>query len=291
MAAPPVRCSRAVTSNASGPTSKGSSATRLPANFDTPLETPGLGGVVEVGAGESHTCAVLSGGSVDCWGRDDHGQVGNGTTSETQDTPVEVAGINATHVSAGANHTCALLSSGHVDCWGSDEDGQLGNGTSTREPQDTPVEVNGISSATEISAGDKHTCALMSSGHIFCWGDDAYGQLGDDSHEFPHLEEDTPVEVKGVGNATRVSAGRSFTCALLSSGPHRLLGAQRIRGGRKRQKRRRRKGRDRSQRDQQSDRGQCRRLAHLRGALEADRPTAGETTSPGSSGTVATAKR
>ena len=192
----------------------------IPVSFDTPLETLDLSGATELDAGEYHTCALLSGGHVDCWGRNEYGQVGDGTASETQDTPAEVQGVgNATQVSAGGEHSCALLSGGHVDCWGQDEYGQLGNGVTTRgrEPQDTPVEVHGISSAIQISAGDRHTCALLSGGHIDCWGDDAEGQLGDDSHEF-HAEQNTPVEVKGVSKATQVSAGRRYTCALLSTG-------------------------------------------------------------------------
>ncbi len=189
-----------------------------PVSFDTPLETLGLSDAKELDTGEFQTCALLSGGHIDCWGRNRYGQIGDATVGETQDTPVEVQGIgNATQISVGGEHTCALLSSGHVECWGQDEYGQLGNGATTREPQDTPVEVHGISSAIQISAGDRHTCALLSGGHIDCWGDDAEDQLGDDSQEF-HAEQNTPVEVKGISKATQVSAGRRYTCAVLSTG-------------------------------------------------------------------------
>ena len=74
-------------------------------------------------------------------------------------------------------HTCAVLSNGHVACWGYGGLGQLGNGH--EESHDTPVEVQGISSANQVAAGDNHSCAVLSSGHVECWGEGSYGQLGD----------------------------------------------------------------------------------------------------------------
>ena len=93
-----------------------------------------------VSAGDSHTCAVLSGGTVKCWGSGSYGQLGDGSTTSSQTTPVSVSDIStATSVSAGYRHTCAVLSGGTVSCWGYGGSGQLGNGSTRR--QTTPVGV------------------------------------------------------------------------------------------------------------------------------------------------------
>ena len=109
--------------------------------------------------------------------------------------PGEVPGVSAATQVSGSNlHTCALLSSGHIDCWGWNENGQLGNGTTGKE-QNTPVEVQGVSDATQVSAGFMHTCALLSSDRIACWGDDEDGQLG---YVPTKKVQDTPVEVQDL---------------------------------------------------------------------------------------------
>jgi alpha-tubulin suppressor-like RCC1 family protein len=95
-----------------------------------------------VTAGYHDTCALLSTGHVDCWGYDEFGQLGNGTTTQS-DTPVEASSItDATQVTAGYHDTCALLSTGHVDCWGYNGYGELGNASTTQS--DIPVAVLGI---------------------------------------------------------------------------------------------------------------------------------------------------
>ncbi|HTY95903.1 MAG TPA: hypothetical protein VMB91_02600 [Solirubrobacteraceae bacterium] len=86
---------------------------------------------------------MLATGHVECWGYGKEGELGNGSDTEIQDTPVEVEGLsNATHVTQGVKHACALLSHGEVDCWGENDKGQLGNGTMVGS--DTPVEVEGL---------------------------------------------------------------------------------------------------------------------------------------------------
>ena len=157
----------------------------------------------------SHTCALLSNGTIQCWGKGSHGQLGNGLTTD-QSTPVSVSNItNATAVSAGERHTCALLSDGTIQCWGKGSAGQLGNGS--RSASSTPpVQVSNISNAIAISAGRDHNCALISGGTIECWGWDTIGSSRNNTGNT------TPVSVSNISSAISVSAGNGHTCAVLS---------------------------------------------------------------------------
>jgi alpha-tubulin suppressor-like RCC1 family protein len=186
-------------------------------NSETPVEVQGISDATHVSPGFAQSCAVLSTGQIDCWGRNRYGELGTGTT-ESSDTPVEVHGItNATQISAGFTQSCAVLSTGHIDCWGDNEHGELGNGTT--ETSDTPVEVENVTDGTQAAAsdsGDFFSCALLSTGHIDCWGWEIVGQLGDGSNSYENS--DTPVEVQDISNGSQVAAGGGGGCALLSTG-------------------------------------------------------------------------
>jgi Regulator of chromosome condensation (RCC1) repeat len=169
-------------------------------------------------AGEGVSCAVLSSGGIDCWG---------GETVEGQTAFAVPAVSNAIAVSGGNGFECALLSAGPIDCWGANSVGELGSET---EPPTfgAPVEVTGISDAASVSAGLHFACALLSTGHLACWGTNGIGELGDGTIVGPeeciglHASEEscsrTPVAVSGISNAIAVSAGVTTACAVLSTG-------------------------------------------------------------------------
>jgi alpha-tubulin suppressor-like RCC1 family protein len=200
----------------------------------TPVAVSGITTAIQISTNVAATCAVLTTGSVDCWGLNTYGQLGDGSVlgpdcgGGCSATPVAVSGItNATQISTDGNDTCALLATGSVECWGDNSFGQLGNGTTTGPDcagghcSATPVVVSGITNATQISAGGDGVCALLATGGVTCWGDNSIGELGDGTTAGPDCGgacSATPVAVSGITNATHISAGRQAACALLATG-------------------------------------------------------------------------
>src|SRR5262249_4753393 len=128
-----------------------------------PVQAEGLTGAVSVGAGLLHSCAALSNGRVECWGGNNAGQLGLGSTIWEERTPTAVPNLdNVAAIDTGRYHSCALLNDGNADCWGQDWSGQLGDGGS--ENRDAPVVVSGLQDAVALSAGFAHTCALIAGG-------------------------------------------------------------------------------------------------------------------------------
>jgi alpha-tubulin suppressor-like RCC1 family protein len=178
---------------------------------------------VSIAAGDYHTCAVLNTGVVNCWGFNGFGQLGNDSTADSL-VPVAVddftvGSASAVSITVGADHTCAVLDTGVVNCWGDNADGQLGNDSTTESL--VPVAVDAFidgSTAVSIAAGDYHTCALLNTGVVNCWGDNADGQLGNNST----ADSSVPVGVDpftvGSASAGLIAAGVDHTCALLNTG-------------------------------------------------------------------------
>ena len=196
----------------------------------------------KMSAGDTHTCALSSGGGVYCWGKGDKGQIGNGARSSASH-PTEVileesssnplTGI--VQVSSGGDYSCALTSGGEVRCWGYNNRGALGNkATKTsggynvvtgEKYESAPVKVvadsagaSYLSGIVQISSGWEHTCALTSAGQVKCWGSDcAVGQLGQGGYCSQSRTYPVDVEKSGGGSLDRivqVSAGKEHTCAL-----------------------------------------------------------------------------
>lgn len=203
--------------------------------------------VVQAGAGDTHSCALLSDGRVKCWGSGRWGTLGQGEVAVRSGRAVYMgdnlpavdlgAGRTTTYLAVGAEHSCAILDTGAVKCWGRNDSGQLGLGdTATRG--DTAGEMGnnlpavdlGGHRATQLSAGQKHTCAVLDNGTLRCWGLNSYGMLGlGDSR----TRGDNAGEMGSALAAVNVGTGRTAqsvytgvlnTCALLDNGSLKCWG-------------------------------------------------------------------
>src|SRR5881396_1743140 len=165
-----------------------------------------------VAAGGFHACMRLPDGTVQCWGRNYSGQLGNGDGNLTNSSvPVTARGLTtATSVVTGDAHTCALLGDGTVQCWGVGDSGQRGDGT-FNNISTVPAAVVGITGAGAVAARGYHSCALFGDGTVRCWGRNDDGQLGDGTF----TSSSTPLRVGGLTGAAAVSGGFYHTCALL----------------------------------------------------------------------------
>jgi alpha-tubulin suppressor-like RCC1 family protein len=180
---------------------------------EAPATVAGLTGVTAVAAGEEHSLALLSNGTVMAWGDNHEGQLGDGTTN-TSAVPVPVSGLTGvTAVAAGSLFSLALLSNGRVMAWGQGDEGQLGDGSTKNSL--VPAAVSGLANVTAVAAGSRHALALLANGTAVAWGDNESGQLGDGGSE---SLSDVPVPVSGLTGVQSVSAGVQHSLALLSTG-------------------------------------------------------------------------
>jgi len=203
-------------SNFNGELGDGTSVDERP----TAVDVSGLSsGVASIDAGSSYTCAVTSGGGAKCWGRNVNGQLGDGTTTQRL-TAVDVAGLTSgvATIATGTSHACAVMTVGEVKCWGSNSSGQLGDGTTTQRL--TAVGVAGLTSGVKtISIGDRHSCALLNTGGVKCWGDNGQGEVGDGTT----TQRLTVVDVSGLASgvaaiAASGSSGEGSSTHVLTTG-------------------------------------------------------------------------
>ena len=176
-----------------------------------PVPVQGLGTAVAIGVGGGHACAVLAdGGGAMCWGDDLYGNLGNSAGSRSS-VPLAVGSFDAgTAIACGGYHTCGL-SAGKVSCWGYGAYGQLGNGSLNEES--TPTPVLELSDVTAVTAGQLHTCAALADGGVDCWGSDGFGQVGPGGASSDGGTVTSPVPVPGLGSVAIVAAGYYHTCA------------------------------------------------------------------------------
>ncbi|HSS03155.1 MAG TPA: hypothetical protein VLM79_39100 [Kofleriaceae bacterium] len=190
----------------------GDDATIVPDSHKPVVVTALTGGVQMIAAGESHSCAVVNGAAM-CWGLNNFGQVGDGSTQHNRRSPrlVSSLGSGVQAITAGGAHSCAIVS-GAAKCWGLNNAGQLGNSSNT--DSNTPVPVSNLGSGVQaIAAGQNHTCAIAS-GIVRCWGSNASGQLG-----VIGPSSNAPVQVNGLGaGVVAIAAGQNHTCAITASG-------------------------------------------------------------------------
>lgn len=172
-----------------------------------------------VAVGDAHTCALDAGGLAYCWGANNYGQVGDGTTTDRSVPTAVLGGRTYTAIVAGVAHTCALRSDGTVDCWGAG--GLIGRATTTTTEQATPTAVTGAPSFTTLVAGAWHTCALTGAGATWCWGDNSRTQFGDGTTTAGAV----PRAITALPTFAQLAAGAGHTCGVTAGGVMSCWGA------------------------------------------------------------------
>ncbi|UJR86872.1 MopE-related protein [Sandaracinus amylolyticus] len=169
--------------------------------------------------GSYHAC-VVRGGEVYCWGHNQEGKLGDGTTARRV-SAVRVTGLtDVVEVSAGGEHSCARTTDGRVHCWGDNTVGQLGTSSMTAFSA-TPLLVTGIPLAVEVTAGGYHTCIRSTANEVWCWGEGRQGQLGDGTR----TSRATPARATAfTGAPAQVDTGDAVTCIRTDAGALQCVG-------------------------------------------------------------------
>jgi alpha-tubulin suppressor-like RCC1 family protein len=193
--------------NEQGQIGNGSSGSNqmVPTPFELNLGVP----AANVTAGSDHTCARTTGEEVGCWGGNNSGQLGDGTTTAST-TPVGSLGEGVKQIGAGAWHTCAVLFQQLV-CFGSNNSGQIGSGSAGGNAL-SPTAPTGLGMVKQIGAGGMHTCAIDPNDLLWCWGRNDEGQIGN-GDSGAGVDQLQPIQVN-IGTVRDVAAGHLHTCAL-----------------------------------------------------------------------------
>jgi len=217
-----------------GQNAKGQIGDGTTTDRNTPVRV--LNGALDITAGYDYTCATLTNGQVMCWGNNNHGQLADGgKTNRTSPTlSTLVSGIS--NVDAGQTKTCGLTGTGLVRCLTSTTSQELGSLPNTNldvavnrfgtkiialSSQGIPVEflfnrpklISQLNSILDVDSGQNHICGLQSSGAVYCWGFNYYGQLGNNSTS----RSSDPVLVSNLSNAWQLAVGKYHACAMTTS--------------------------------------------------------------------------
>jgi alpha-tubulin suppressor-like RCC1 family protein len=178
-----------------------------------PQPVPNLTNVAEVQCGEFFTCARTEDGAILCWGRNDAGQLGDGTMVVARANPAPVVGLpsDIAELVTGRFFACARHATGHVSCWGNNSNGQLGN--TSANMSNVPIDI-AVVDGTQLAAGLQHACVLHRTGTLSCWGGNQSGQLGNGMPTGSIV----PVDVVQISGVTSIAAGSIHTCARYSKG-------------------------------------------------------------------------
>ena len=180
---------------------------------ETPVVVTGLTNAKKVTLGADFSCALLTDGTVKCWGSNNtSNQLGDGT-STNRATPVSVVNLSgAVDVGAGGSHACAVLASGGVRCWGENDNGRLGDGnTGGNINRSSSVVVTGLSDAIAVDSGGAQSCALRANGALSCWGANNLGQLGIGTT----VDNAVPVAVLASGASALSSSFDGSVCGVV----------------------------------------------------------------------------
>lgn len=204
---------------------------------------------VKLSSGDTHNCAILDNGRVKCWGGGAEGQLGYGDVVARGDDPDEMGdalpyvdlgtGRTAVDLATGDYHTCALLDNGDVKCFGDNQEGELGYGdtqprgrTASSMGDNLPaVDLGTGRTATSLSAGWYHSCAILDNSDLKCWGYGSYGQLGAGNTDWHgsapgDMGDALPPIDLGTGRyAVQTTSGAAFSCARLDNGDTKCWGS------------------------------------------------------------------
>jgi alpha-tubulin suppressor-like RCC1 family protein len=162
--------------------------------------------------GRSHVCANNLAGATFCWGGNDHGQLGDGTTTDRRSPRRVGGGRTFVRLSTGGAHTCGVTASHQAYCWGFNNSGQLGDGSSIERHLPNPVK--GGLEFGQVTAGLSHSCGVTTGHAAYCWGRGSTGQLGYGDTD----RRGRPIAVAGGLSFSGVSAGNAHTCGNTTSG-------------------------------------------------------------------------
>jgi hypothetical protein len=178
-----------------------------------PMKVESLADVVAISAGELHSLALRSDGTVWAWGDNWHRQLGNGTAHSQSFSPVRVPGLSdVKHIDAGRDFNMVLRADGSVWAWGDNWSGQLGDGTMTG--RSTPIQVPGLPEVAAVASGQGHVLALMQDGTVWTWGGNHFGELGDGTR----TRRLSPAPVPELEKVVAISAGHFHSQAVRKDG-------------------------------------------------------------------------